>query len=182
MKKFIRTAGFDDSFDGSNAVLAGCVCRGTYPEIFMMAEISVDGMDSTEKIIELINGSSVSSQIRAIYLDGITMAGFNVIDIERLHLESGIPVIVLMKRKPDMSGIEKAVKNVNEWDKRIRIMKKAGDVIYAGNGMYLQLKGVDMESAKELISISSCKGSIPEPLRLAHMLASTAIHGISRRR
>ncbi len=182
MKKFIRTAGFDDSFDVKRGVLAGCVCRGTYPEVFMMSEISVDGMDSTERIIDLLSRTPVSSQLRAIYLDGITMAGFNIIDIEKLHDESGVPVIVLMKRKPDMNGIERALKNVSERDRRIEIMRKAGDVVYAGDGMYLQLKGVDMESARKLISITSFEGLTPEPLRLAHMLASSAIHGISRKR
>ena len=34
-------------------------------------------------------------------LDGITYGGFNVVDIEELYRETGLPVIVIMRSCPD---------------------------------------------------------------------------------
>lgn len=52
--------------------------------------ITVDGRDVTDAMINSVN-SSRFKDLRVILLKGITYAGFNVVDLERLHNETGLP-------------------------------------------------------------------------------------------
>ena len=70
MKKW-RFVGFDDSFKKNFGCIVGCVTAGTLVEGFMYAEIEVDGLDVTDKIVTLIKRSKFKEQIRCIFLSGI---------------------------------------------------------------------------------------------------------------
>ena len=101
MKKW-RFLGIDDSFNEKKCCLVGCVTCDGYVEGFMYAEIEVDGLDATEKVIKMIKRSKFKDQIRCIFLPGLTFGGFNIVDIQRACNDIGIPVIVVMRRKPYM--------------------------------------------------------------------------------
>ncbi len=187
MKKW-RFAGFDDSFrisgnisdlKGSEAVLIGCVTAGTIPEGFMFDRIKIDGMDSTEKIAAMIKRSKFRRQIRCIFLSGLTLGGFNTVDISRLHEETGIPVVVVMRRPPNFESIRNALENVEDWQERWRVIKEAGEVLKLEN-VYVQLSGCPAEDAETFLKLSTREGNLPEPLRLAHMVATAIVHGESR--
>ena len=179
MRKRARVVGFDDSFKGDVCYLIGCVTESDYVEGFMVEKISVDGMDSTEKILKMLSKSKFRGQIKCIFLSGITFGGFNVVDVERIFERTGIPVIVVMRKMPDMGKIERALRNVSMPEKRLELFKKAGEVKKIGN-IFVQLKGCDEEFAKEVIKNTTKKGNIPEALRIAHLVASAIVHGESR--
>jgi|Deesub1362B_J571_1020462.scaffolds.fasta_scaffold00018_194 hypothetical protein len=187
MKKW-RFAGFDDSFKvsgdiselkGGKAVIVGCVTSGVIPEGFMFDRIEIDGMDSTEKIETMLKKSKFWEQIRCIFLSGLTFGGFNTVDISKINEETKIPVIVVMRRYPDFDAIKKALENVSDKEERWKAIKRAGEVIKLGN-VYTQIKGCSVEDAKLYLRLSTREGYIPEPLRLAHMVATAVVHGESR--
>ncbi len=45
--------------------------------------------------------------------------------------------------------------------------------------MYIKCTGVSLEEAKEIINISTIRGVIPEPIRVAHLIASGITRGES---
>ena len=45
--------------------------------------IDGDGIDATEKIVEMVNNSRNLDQLGVIMLDGITFGGFNLVNIKR---------------------------------------------------------------------------------------------------
>jgi endonuclease V-like protein UPF0215 family len=47
------------------------------------------------------------------------------------------------------------------------------------NPIYFQFIGMDVEQAKEIITISTIRGVIPEPIRVAHLIASGITRGES---
>jgi endonuclease V-like protein UPF0215 family len=176
-----RFVGFDDSFKGDLAYIVGCVTAGAYVEGFMVDRIEVDGLDVTDKIINLVNSSKFKIQLKCIFLDGITFAGFNIADINKIYERTGVPVLVVMRRKPNFEDIEKALRNLDEFDRRLEMIKKAGE-IHRLEGLYVQLIGCSVEDAGMFIRASRLKGKIPEALRVAHLVASALIHGESKRR
>ncbi len=187
MKKW-RFVGFDDSFKvsgsisevkGDKAVIIGCVTAGTIPEGFIFDRIEIDGMDSTEKIEAMLRKSKFWGQIRCIFLSGLTFGGFNTVDISKINERTGIPVVVVMRRYPDFKSIEKALKNVSDKEMRWRAIKRAGKVIKLEN-VYIQIRGCSVEEAETFLRLSTREGHIPEPLRLAHMVATAIIHGESK--
>ena len=100
----------------------GVVTRGAeYIEGIVETEILRDDSDPTTAIIEMIGRSRQIKNIRAIFHSGLTIGGFGVIDIERIHQELGIPVIIIVDRYPDYEGIFSALKKhfkdyKNRWD------------------------------------------------------------------
>ncbi len=174
-----RFAGIDDSFDATKCCLFGCVTCGGYVEGFMYEEITVDGLDATEKIVRMIARSKFKNQLRCIFLSGITFGGFNVADIEEINERTGIPVVVVMRKMPDMAEFYAAMRNVSEYERRREIAMRAGEVFEVGN-VYIQIAGVELDEARNLLKAATIKGNIPEALRIAHLAASAVIHGESR--
>ncbi|MEM0351310.1 MAG: DUF99 family protein [Archaeoglobaceae archaeon] len=178
MKKW-RIAGIDDSFKDDFCCLVCCVMSGRDVEGFMYEEISVDGLDSTEKIVRMLRKSKFYRQLKVVFLNGITFGGFNLVDIEELNEKTGIPVVVVMNRMPNMSEFENALKNFDDYERRLEIVRKAGEIKEAGN-LYIQLRGLSYDEALSLIKMNTFKGKTPETLRLAHLVASAIVHGESK--
>ena len=175
-----RFLGIDDSFKGDYCILVGCVTEGNhYVEGFMVEEISVDGLDSTQAIIKMVSKSKFREQIRCIFLDGITFGGFNVADIHEIYKAVKIPIVVVMRRIPDFNAIFEALEIFEDKEIRYEIIKRAGDVYKAGD-VFIQFCGCGLEDALEFLKKSKLKGNIPEALRLAHLVATAVVHGESR--
>ncbi len=179
--KLWRVVGFDDSFKGDLAYLVGCITCKDYVEGFLIDRIEVDGTDVSEKIVKLISESRFKEQIRCILLSGLTFAGFNLADLDYIHDKLGIPIVVVLERYPDMEKIEKALKNFEDFEERMDLIRNAGEIksVY---GVYVQLKGCDENFAEKILKLTVRKGKVPEPLRIAHLVASALIHKESKRR
>jgi endonuclease V-like protein UPF0215 family len=182
-KKNIRTIGIDDAYSEKleNAYLVGTIVRGnSLIEQILIRKIEIDGLDATEKLIEMINNSP-KEQLKAIFLSGITFAGFNLIDIEEVYNKLKIPIIVIITKYPNFEKIEKALKeNFEDYEKRLEIIKKAGNV-YKINKIFCQVKGIEIEDAKKIIDITR-RNKVPESLRVSHLIASAIATGKSKKK
>ncbi len=189
IKGDIRHIGFDDGFfsrGDKNTVVVGTVVRGDQLiEGFLTGKIEVDGEDATETLSNLVCNSRFHDTLRVIFLKGITMAGFNVIDIHELHSETGLPVIVVLRKKPDMNRINKALQKTEDPVHKWQLIKKAGPLYEMDRPrgkLFFQKAGVDKASAQEFISLSIRTGNLPEGVRVSHLVASAVTLGESRRR
>jgi len=179
LKPETRIMGIDDgSFEKGDetTIIVGVIFRGGYwIDGMVSTSVKVDGMDATDRLIEMINNCKYKD-LRILMLSGITFGGFNVVDISRLSNETGLPVIVVIEKKPDFDSIMNAVKNVEKHEERVKFMGHAGKVYTSDNGIHFQISGIDEETARRLIKRTSTHSFIPEPLRVSHIIAS----GISR--
>ena len=189
IKKEIRILGIDDSNftrDDQDVLVVGALLRGGFwIDGVVSTHIERDGLNATEKITNMVIKARYKD-VRAIMLKGITIAGFNLVDIEKLNQDTGLPVVVVMRKIPDMSAIEKALTNLNFKTKRLGIIKKAGQ-IYEGkvqekSDIFFQFKGIEEDDARELIRISSMQSNIPEPLRGSHIIATGVVKGESTKK
>lgn len=183
IKSEIRILGIDDSaLIDPNVVIIGAFMRGgDQLDGVLRSQVTKDGMDATESIIRMVRGSKHYGQIRVIMLDGVTYAGFNPVDITRLYEETGIAVIVFMRSCPDLEKIKLALINLSEKELRWEIIQRAGRIyrINGENPVFIQLCGIEKEKAIQIVRITSTHGNIPEPLRLAHLIATGVVLGES---
>ncbi|MEM2282904.1 MAG: DUF99 family protein [Candidatus Hadarchaeales archaeon] len=183
IKPELRILGLDDgSFerDSRTVPLVGVVFRGGIMlEGVMTRWIERDGRDSTDKIIEMVRSSRHAGQLRVIMSESITFGGFNLMDIQRVWQETGLPVIAVTREKPNPEKVRKALKKFPDFRERWELVKRAGKVHpveVRGGRLYLQLSGVRVEDAREILRLTETHGLLPEPVRVAHLIAT----GISR--
>jgi endonuclease V-like protein UPF0215 family len=187
IKEEIRILGIDDApfspHTKNKVMLIGTVFRGgTWLDGVLRTYIWGDGKDSTDKIIEMVNETRHKGQIGVIMLDGITFGGFNVANIQKIFNETEIPVIVIMRKFPDFEKIKKALNRFEDHEERWKCVLNAGTVHKIENKepIYIQIQGVDLEDAEEIVALSTTRSAIPEPIRAAHIIAAGVETGESK--
>ena len=186
IKPEIRILGVDDGVftphSRGKALVVGIVFRGGYwLDGAMHTHVVIDGFDATEKISAMITSSPHHKQLRVIMLNGITFAGFNVVNIHALSVNTGLPVIAVTSEKPDLASIREAVENLSGTEERWNSILAAGEgfEVFTRNpqeSIFLHVAGLPIDEAERIVRLSSTRGKIPEALRVAHLIASGISH------
>lgn len=186
MKSQIRLLGIDDSpfsFDEKQSRIVGVVMRGgEYIEGVLSDYVIIDGMDSTKKCKKLIENTRHRHQLKAVLIDGVSLGGFNIIDIDKIYNDTKLPVITVTRDKPDFDKIKTALqKHFDDWEVRWNLILKGEmhEIKTKHNPIYVKCVGIDIIQAKEIIKISTIRGVVPEPIRVAHLIASGIKRGES---
>ncbi len=181
----IRTIGIDDGpFERgqrSNVVVVGAVCAATRFEGLLTTSVRPDGFNATKRLISMICESKFSDQLHAILLDGITLGGFNVVDISALNQATGRPVIAVTRRKPDLEAVYRVANKLTNSARRRRTMDVAGP-LHVGESVCFQVCGLEPEVAAAVLTAVTDTGNLPESLRLAHLIARGIVLGESGNR
>jgi endonuclease V-like protein UPF0215 family len=180
IKPEIRIVGVDDGkfipHTKGDVLIVGVVLRGGGGvEGAMHTHISVDGLDATEKIAFMINNSPHKRQLRLIMLNGVTFGGFNIADIKKLYKLTTIPVLALTRDKPDLDAIHEALKNLSQTEERWQMVLEAGElheITCKGSKLYVGLAGLSLTDAQRIVDLTATRSCFPEPLRVAHLIAS----------
>lgn len=178
MKREIHILGIDDmpfSFGDEKVDIVGVVMRGnSYIEGILKSTITVDGMDATPVLIKLIDRTKHRKQLKVAMVDGAALGGFNVVDGEKIYERTGLPLITVTKSKPDAQRMLEALKSHFEnWEKRWEIINR-GEIraLELDYPLYIKCWGISFDDAKDVIKLSVVRGAVPEPLRVAHLVAS----------
>jgi len=173
--------GFDDApfprGHRGDVTVIGAAFAGTRLEGVLMGKVRRDGANATRCLLRLIAQSRFATHNQLIMLQGIALAGFNVVDIHELYAASGMPVLVVARKRPDLAAIKKALlESVPGGKRKWRLIEQAGPMERA-TGVYVQRAGISLAAAERAIRRTAANSLIPEPLRTAHLIAS----GISGR-
>ena len=180
IKSKIRVLGIDDgkfipNTEGS-VIVVGVVFRGGCSiDGVMHTNIEIDGLDATKQFASMINASPHRRQLRLVMLNGITFAGFNIVDIKKLNAATKLPVMALTQERPDLDAIYEALTNLPNIDERWKMILEAGEIHEVINNrakIYIELAGISLSDSQKIIAMTSTKSSLPEPLRVAHLIAS----------
>jgi endonuclease V-like protein UPF0215 family len=186
IKKEIRILAWDDGpfkfRSRGKDILVGVIFRGgQFMDGLLKTEVEIDGHDATERIVDKILKTR-HKDIRIVMLDGITFAGFNTVDIKKVHDRTGLPVIVVNRKKPNLERFMKTLKGMPYSEERLKAVRHAGP-LYSVNvknkRVYLQSYGIERKDVKEIIKTTSTNSVMPEPLRAAHLIANGFILGES---
>src|SRR4051812_2564054 len=92
-----------------DVAIVGAVFAGARLEGILCARVRRDGVNSTRAIAGMIRRSRFTAHLQAVLLQGIALAGFNVVDIHTLHETLEIPVIVVARKRPRLDAIRSAL-------------------------------------------------------------------------
>jgi endonuclease V-like protein UPF0215 family len=162
--------------------IIGAVFAGLRLEGVLSARVRRDGRNATPAVARMIAGSRFAEHLQVVLLQGIALAGFNVVDLEALKEALGIPVLVVARRLPDMEAIRAALlERVPGGRRKWALIERAGPMEPVA-GVYVQRAGISPEDAEGLIRRLAVHGKVPEPLRAAHLIAGGITLGESRGR
>ncbi|MGQ9869990.1 endonuclease dU [Leptodesmis sp.] len=180
----IRVIGFDDApfirCANHPVPVAGVVCAGTRFEGMVWGQVTPDGWDATEVLCDLLLPSKFLAQVHLVLLDGISLAGFNIVNLPLLAEKLQRPCVTVMRRYPNMQAVEYAIRRLPNPEQRLALIQQAG-LIYKDPPFYFQVSGSQPEIvAKALRRLTDC-GNVPEALRVAHLITSAVVKGESGR-
>ena len=186
MKPLANVVGFDDGpFDrarrGARVLLVGAVCARTRLDGVVAGTVRRDGANATDRMIALVAGGKFENHVRAILLNGIAVAGFNVVDIHALAAALARPVLVVARRAPRLALIRDALARLPGGAAKWSLIEQAGPMEPL-RGVYVQRAGLSLGEARDLLAATTLHGNLPEALRLAHLIAGGIVTGKSRGR
>ena len=188
-KKAIRALGVSESFRkgvGGKSVLAGVVMRSDMViDGFTFGFAEVGGMDSTDRITEMYKNLN-REDVNLLLLNGCVISWYNVVDLQKLHEETEIPLIcVTYEESP---GLERYFKELfpEDWEYRVSVYHKNGGRtefrLKTGHTVYVRFLGVSREDAEGVLNKFTLHGAVPEPLRVARLLARSLMRTLSKER
>lgn len=181
-----HVVGFDDApfhrDDPAPVLVVGAVHAGSRLDGVISTHVSVDGDDATAALAECVNTSRFATHLQAILLQGIAVAGFNVVDLVALHGATGLPVVAVARRRPRYLAIARALyRRVPGGRGKWVRLRRAGPMRPVA-GLWVQAAGYDAVEAAALIEHHRRHSRIPEPVRVAHLIASGVSARASRQR
>jgi hypothetical protein len=184
--KFGHVIGFDDfpfqhEWRG-NVGVVGAVFAGERMEGMVSGKIRWDGANATATIVRLVQQCKWSPLLRLVFLQGVAFGGFNVADVPRIHRTLQIPVLVVARYTPNREAVKNAlVTHVKGGARKWQLIEKLGPMEPCAN-VYVQRAGLTLTEAQTAIERYALHGRIPEPLRVAHLVAGSIATGQSRGR
>jgi endonuclease V-like protein UPF0215 family len=187
VKAQVRVLGIDDapfSFGDRRVPIVGVAVRlPGYVEGIMTSEVAVDGEDADQAITEMIMRSRYREQLRLVMIDGASVGGFNLVDIDLLYRDTGIPFCTVTRDRPDIDSMRNALqKHFPDWRRRVEIVERHElfEVSTSHGSIFVSTAGTSIEEAKQMIRGSTVLGALPEPIRLAHLVATAMVRGESK--
>ena len=145
-------------------------------EAVRLGRVRVDGTDGSRRVLGLIRSLGPLDGVRAVLVDGAVVGGFNVLDLATLHRELRLPVVAVTRRPPEFARIHSAL---TKWfprsaERRWTLLRahRLFPVPTAGRPILAAAVGCSRADAVRLVQRSSVRGYWPEPVRLAHLVAS----------
>lgn len=187
MKAQSRILGVDDApftFDDEFVPVVGVVVRSpNYVEGVLTARVHVDGTDATEVLATAVNRSRYRKGLALILLDGAALGGFNVVDIDVLHESTGVAVATVTRKRPDLEAMARVLRRkFKDWERRLEIIrrKELVRVETPHKPLYATMAGLPPGELREAIHRCTVRGALPEPVRIAHLIATAIVKGESK--
>ena len=176
-KRGIRIFGIAESFKKSNltSTLGGVVMRSDLiVDGIVFGNSTLKGDDST-KSIHCMFRSLQRDDINCILLDGLIISMYNIIDGEQLNNITGLPVIAITFE--DSAGLEEHIRNhfLEKSEMKLEQYRKLGNRdkvrLKTDKLLYIRYWGLSLKGALNTLNAFTLQGSIPEPIRVAKLLA-----------
>ena len=157
----------------ASAVIVAVLFDGSRISAARIGRIEVDGTDANSVLRALLKPLAYE----VVMLSGISFGGFNLVDIKHLSAEIGKPVIAVIGERPNNIAVRRALRgHFEDWKSRWQMVRNAGS-LYSCKPfrrepeVYFEVKGGSPSLARKLITSSSTISRLPEPIRVAGLLA-----------
>jgi endonuclease V-like protein UPF0215 family len=185
-RRLSNTIGFDDApfpRDHRGTVpVVGAVFADRRLDGMLIGAVEKDGDDAADALVALVEGSRFREHVRLVLLQGVAFGGFNVVDAATVHRRLGLPVLIVARRAPDLAAIREALlSRVPGGARKWALIEALGPMEPLG-GVHVQRVGLSTDEAAAVIERLAMHGALPEPLRVAHLVAGALAGGQSRGR
>ena len=184
-KRGIRALGISESFKkeiGTRSILGGVVMRSDLiVDGLLFGVATLEGDDATDAILSMVKRLN-RNDINIIIISGAIISLYNIIDIDRVGQETGIPIICITFE--ESGGLVQSIKRhfPKKWEKKVEEYKKLDrrEVIYLKTGyrIFARTYGLDIDESKKVLDKFILQGAVPEPVRLARLLAKAKLEAI----
>lgn len=172
-----RVLGVTESFSLSPPVsfMGGAVVRRSMiVDQLFIERITVGGSDSTDALIRGYRGLH-RTDVAAVMVNGCLLSMYNVLDIDRVHEETGLPVVCMTDKKG--KALEEEFERRGQREK-LEVYRRLGGSIRVQTGefeVWVRLRGIDLKDAQALLRHYTITGRVPEPIRVAKQVARAAL-------
>ena len=181
-KKAIRALGVAESFrpTARKSTLAGVVVRtDRVVDGFVFGAATVGGDDATDAVLRMYRRLK-RGDVNLMMLAGCVISRYNIIDVDEVARRSGLPVVCLTYN--ESKGLEGAIRHHFERpEERLESYRKLGGrsavLLRTGHRLYVRASGISGPDTKSVLDAFTLQGGVPEPVRLAKLLARSAPHG-----
>jgi len=174
-KPGLRALGIAESYSGrEQSTLAGVVMRkDLLIDGVAFARVTVGGTDATDAIIRLFARLG-RQDVNLIMISGSVIAWYNIIDPAAVQDATGLPVIVTTYEESE--GLEEDIRRHFPGDTgRLAAYRRLGDRVpvrlHTGYDLFIRPYGLSPEDARRLCNAFTCEGRVPEPVRVARLIA-----------
>uniref|UniRef100_A0A7C4D6Y1 UPF0215 protein ENT92_00410 n=1 Tax=Staphylothermus marinus TaxID=2280 RepID=A0A7C4D6Y1_STAMA len=176
-----RIQAFDDGYFPvqykgcrGKTIITGVETKGFQINKVCWKPVTVDGRETSSVVIEL---SKLMGSPDLLILDGITYAGFDTADPDEIYLNTNTPVVVVQQYPLDLDNIREALyRNFSDADERYSVIKKVVDKFQYLDTPWKTIQfyatGIELDKARIILLKTMIYSPIPEPLRIAHSIAS----------
>lgn len=178
MKSGRRALGIAESYRGTDgaatSTLAGVVVRADRTvDDFAFGHCTVGGRDATDAIVEIWDRLD-RPDVRYLFVAGVALAWYNVLDLEALHRTIDRPVLAVSFEASD--GLEGGIDEAFDGEKRRARLdayealpnRRRMDV----DGAPLFVRSIGLEGERTAVVVAAyTEARRPEPLRVAKRLA-----------
>lgn len=173
---------FEKFAAGARAPLVGVMMEGPdLVEAVATTGFPVDGPEVTAFLADWIRSRRFGPALQGVLFAGITLAGLAVLEPTALARALERPVVVVNRKRPSNAALRRALAAAGLSD-RSALLERAPPSFRTPGGLWASAAGVAPEVAAELIERTRGKSDLPEPLRVAHLVARALADGESRGR
>jgi endonuclease V-like protein UPF0215 family len=185
-RRLSNTVGFDDApFPRGHrgpVKVVGAVFADRRFDGVLVAAVEKDGSDAASVLATTIVESRFYEHIHLVLLQGVALAGFNVVDARELHERIARPILVVARRASDLTAIRRALESrIPDGHAKWRSIERLGPLEPCAD-VHVQRIGLSAEQARAVVERLAIHSRIPEPLRVAHLIAGALETGASRGR
>src|SRR5574341_899977 len=151
-KKGLRGLAIAESFKENEKIshLAGVVMRLDFIiDGFVFGYSTIEGNDATDAILQMhqkLNRDDISF----VMISGLIISMYNIVDIKKIWSQLKIEEYHNLGQRTKIS-------------------------LHTGHDVFVRIEGCTMDEAKSLLNAMTLQGAVPEPLRVAQMLAKTKL-------
>ena len=175
-KPGIRGLGVAESHgpDSVLSALAGVVMRNDgIVDGFALGTIRVSGDDVTQSVVQMA-ASLRRDDISYVLVWGTMMSRYNLVDVGEISSSLGVPVLGLSDRRRRSAEAAISAMFPERLEKYRALAPRRAIPLHTGSTVYARMSGCTERQAMSLLNTVTRQGRIPEPVRLARLLAGAA--------
>ncbi|MFQ6025725.1 MAG: DUF99 family protein [Nitrosopumilaceae archaeon] len=176
-KKGLRGLAIAESFkqDRKKSNFAGIVMRRDFiVDGAVFGNATIEGDDATDVILHM-HEKLHRDDISFVMISGLVISMYNIVDITRIYQRLKIPIIGVSYQESE--GLDDAIKYhfPDSYKAKLEEYHKLGRrekiTLHTSHDIFVRMEGCSLNETKRLLDAFTLQGAVPEPLRLAQMLA-----------